>query len=158
MTLPAPTFTAAPAGSQALSAGTPTRTVTLTDTGSYSPAATARRWEINGQTASTAIATALPVTFEMAGTYSCKLFVTNTDGTVGSSATVITVTDSGVYAGLYDTPATDFINNAIPDLLLPLVYIDPLISTPGLPTTASVAYATTNGTIGPGRGGGYTVP
>lgn len=141
MTVPSPTFTRSPT-TATLTQAAPTATITLTDTGTYSPAATARQYKLGGVAIPGADQVSDTVLAVGGGTQTITLTVTNTDGNATSAGSTVVVTDQ---------VAADFsalaVGGVIPPPQLPLAWRDPTIATPGLPTAAAFYTAGKYGTI-----------
>lgn len=148
MTIPAPTHTRTPT-SVTLTAAAPTATVTLDDTGSYSPAATARQWKAD--TVAITGATSDPQTVTVIGkgdgTIGITITVTNGDGNGTSASSDITVTDSVDADATTALGSASYINRM--SSALPAEWSDPTIATPGLPTAKKVYQARTYGSVLP---------
>ena len=115
----------------------PSVTLVGTDTGTYTPAATSRRFRVGGVAIPDKTASPAQLRVQRAGTVAIDLQVTNADGTADSADVTITVTD---------TVATQYANAKPLDL--PLEYRDPMIATPGLVTAIDLANARQFGTVG----------
>lgn len=136
VTSQAATGTVTPA-TVALTADRPSVALTATDTGSYSPAATAKAFRVGGVAIPGKTASPATLAVQRAGTVLIDLEVTNADGTANSADVSITVTDA---------VATQYANAKPLDL--PLEYRDPTIATPGPVSAIDLANAKQYGTVG----------
>lgn len=125
--------------------------VTAVESGSHSPAATARQWKVGGTNIANGDQATEVLTIRRAGApvaLTCQVTNGDVGGPVTSSAVNITVTDSVV--STYGTPSVQSDGTTrVNPTLLPYEYRDPRYATPGLPTAAELANARTNLTILP---------
>lgn len=131
-------------GPRALTLADPEQGVVCTDTTSYTPAMTAREWQVNGTPVP--LATASPVTIEFikAGVYPVRARGTNADGAANATAVNVTVTEPAALP--YVTG--EFASRVHPENL-PREFRDPTLATPGLPTTQALVTARILGSVLP---------
>lgn len=147
MAIPAPTATVV-GGPLTLTLADSVQEVTCTDTADpYTPAATARTWQVNATDVDSDVtSTTYSLGFAAAGTYPVAVEVTNADGTAASTPVNVVVSDA-----LVDTPLALIAGTArIQPADLPVEYRDAQKCTPGIPTVANVNDAKLYGTVGVG--------
>jgi hypothetical protein len=146
MAAPTATATVLP-GTGTLTPTARQHTATVTDTGTYDPAATGRSLKINDVVVDTTVDVVSTVKFAKAGTYPVKVNVVNADGNDDTDAINVVVTD-GLVAS---PPATFTPTGGQPRMLrkdMPREFGDGTIPTPGVPTVAKLNELDLYGTTG----------
>lgn len=121
--------------------------VVITDTGSYSPAATGRSVKVHGDVVDTGVGTVSGLRFASAGTYPVAINVVNADGNDDSVAVNVVVTDALVAS----PPATYTPTGGSPRYLrkdMPREFGDGTVETAGVPTVGKANAARLLGAAG----------